>query len=110
MDWKNLMPTYDYTCTKCSHVFEEFHGINEKVSINCPLCEGKTRRLISGGAGLIFKGTGFYITDYKRANSSFDSNKPSGDNNTNNTKETKKTTEKSETKEKAEKSSKKENS
>lgn len=80
------MPTYDYECKKCSYVFEEFHGISEKISINCPVCSGETRRLISGGAGLIFKGSGFYITDYKNANSSPNGNKSADDKNSNETK------------------------
>ncbi|MGB9720960.1 MAG: FmdB family zinc ribbon protein [bacterium] len=60
------MPTYEYECINCRFRFEIFQGINdEKVKI-CPKCGSSVRRLISGGAGLIFKGSGFYITDYKK--------------------------------------------
>jgi len=59
------MPTYDYRCTKCKHTFEVFHGINDETSRRCPRCKAKARRVPSGGAGLLFKGSGFYITDYR---------------------------------------------
>lgn len=62
------MPTYEYECTKCKHVFEEFQKITDKPLLRCPKCRGKLRRLISGGVGLIFKGSGFYATDYKKSN------------------------------------------
>lgn len=62
------MPTYEYECTACKHTFEEFQKITDKPLTECPRCGGKVRRLISGGAGLIFKGSGFYVTDYKRSN------------------------------------------
>ena len=59
------MPTYEYHCKDCGFEFEEFQSIaSEPISI-CPKCSEKVKRKISGGAGLIFKGTGFYITDYK---------------------------------------------
>lgn len=61
------MPTYEYKCSDCGYFFEEFQGINEPKIETCPRCGKKVRRLISGGACLIFKGTGFYITDYKKA-------------------------------------------
>ena len=59
------MPTYQYRCTECGYEFEEFQSMTEDAIEVCPACKGKTRRLISGGAGLIFKGSGFYITDYR---------------------------------------------
>ncbi len=59
------MPTYEYRCTACGHEFEEFQPISDPPITICPKCNGKTERIISGGSGLIFKGTGFYITDYK---------------------------------------------
>jgi len=62
------MPTYEYECTKCKYVFEEFQAITDKPLQKCPKCGEKLRRLITGGAGLIFKGSGFYITDYKKSN------------------------------------------
>lgn len=67
------MPTYEYVCDKCGHSFEQFQPISADPLNVCPktLCpqkkwgRGKVRRAISGGAGLIFKGSGFYITDYR---------------------------------------------
>ncbi len=61
------MPTYEYKCNECDHHFETFQMITEEPVKKCPQCGGKVQRLISGGAGLIFKGSGFYITDYKNA-------------------------------------------
>jgi putative FmdB family regulatory protein len=60
------MPTYQYRCDKCGHEFEEFQSIVEDPLEKCPECDGSVHRIISGGAGLIFKGSGFYITDYNR--------------------------------------------
>ena len=60
------MPTYSYVCDACEHGFEEFHSMSQDALKKCPNCgKLKWRRLIGGGAGLIFKGSGFYITDYK---------------------------------------------
>ncbi|MDF1545081.1 MAG: zinc ribbon domain-containing protein [bacterium] len=59
------MPTYQYRCDSCGHEFEEFQSMVDKPLENCPKCEGKVRRIISGGAGFLFKGSGFYITDYR---------------------------------------------
>ncbi|MCX7785433.1 MAG: zinc ribbon domain-containing protein [candidate division WOR-3 bacterium] len=64
------MPTYEYECETCHHKFEEFQKITDKPLRKCPQCGNKVRRLISAGVGLIFKGSGFYITDYKKQNSS----------------------------------------
>lgn len=64
------MPTYEYYCTSCGFEFEEFQSIASEPIQVCPQCNGKVQRKISGGSGLIFKGNGFYITDYKRKNSS----------------------------------------
>ena len=60
------MPTYDYECQKCKHIFEVFQSMADKRLEKCPKCGGKVKRLISGGAGVIFKGSGFYETDYKK--------------------------------------------
>ena len=60
------MPTYDYECQKCKHVFEVFQSMSDKLIEKCPRCKGKVKRLISAGAGIIFKGSGFYETDYKK--------------------------------------------
>src|SRR3974390_207971 len=66
------MPTYEYVCSKCGHEFEKFQSIADKPLDVCPkdLCakkkwgRGKVKKVIGAGAGLIFKGSGFYITDY----------------------------------------------
>ncbi len=62
------MPTYEYECVKCSYTFDEFQKITDRPLTSCPKCKGKLRRLITGGAGIIFKGSGFYVTDYKKPN------------------------------------------
>lgn len=59
------MPTYQYQCSECKHEFEEFQKITDDALESCPECDGKIKRIISGGAGLLFKGSGFYITDYR---------------------------------------------
>lgn len=60
------MPTYEYECGACGHRFEKFQTMTEKPLKKCPEC-GKTKaqRIISGGAGVLFKGSGFYQTDYR---------------------------------------------
>ncbi|MFP4176025.1 MAG: FmdB family zinc ribbon protein [Planctomycetota bacterium] len=57
------MPTYEYVCNECDHLFEKFQSMSDDPVEECPKCKGNVRRLISGGAGLVFKGSGFYITD-----------------------------------------------
>lgn len=60
------MPTYDYTCDACDHTWEEFQSIKAAATQKCPSCgKKKARRLISAGGGFLFKGSGFYITDYR---------------------------------------------
>jgi putative FmdB family regulatory protein len=60
------MPTYDYVCDGCSHSFDEFQGINDKPLKKCPKCgKPKLRRLFGTGSGIVFKGSGFYATDYR---------------------------------------------
>lgn len=59
------MPTYEYECKKCGHKFEEFQNITDPPLRKCPRCKGKVRRLLGTGAGIIFKGSGFYQTDYR---------------------------------------------
>src|SRR5678815_2541562 len=59
------MPTYEYECEKCGHRFELFQSMSDPVRKRCPKCRGKLRRLLGTGAGLIFKGSGFYTTDYR---------------------------------------------
>ena len=61
-----IMPTYDYVCDACGHEFEEFQYIKEEPLKKCPRCKKmKLRRLIGAGSGIIFKGSGFYQTDYR---------------------------------------------
>ena len=60
------MPTYEYECSACGHKFEEFQSITAKPTKKCPVCgKRKVVRLISAGSGFIFKGSGFYQTDYR---------------------------------------------
>jgi len=59
------MPTYDYECTSCGTVREVFHGMSEAPEISCAECGKPSVKKIGGGNGLIFKGSGFYVTDYK---------------------------------------------
>ena len=61
------MPTYEYECTKCSHRFEKVQSITEQPLKRCPKCRHKIRRLLGTGVGIIFKGRGFYQTDYRSA-------------------------------------------
>ena len=62
------MPTYDYECRSCHHTFEAFQSIKEEALKKCPKCgKSSLRRLFGGGMGIIFKGSGFYTTDYKRS-------------------------------------------
>lgn len=85
------MPTYEYKCQKCGLIFEEFQSINEKPLTHCkhPGCQGTVNRLFSPGAGFLFKGSGFYITDYrsdsyKRSARSENSSSSSGSSSTEN--------------------------
>lgn len=75
------MPTYDYECEKCGR-FERFQKMSDEPLKKCPTCGKKVHRLIGGGSGIIFKGTGFYETDYKRKSepkSGSSCSKPKGD-------------------------------
>lgn len=70
------MPTYEYICTKCDHPFEKYQSMSDAPLAVCPkeLCgmkrwgKGRVKKMIGAGAGLIFKGSGFYITDYRSEN------------------------------------------
>jgi putative FmdB family regulatory protein len=59
------MPTYEYRCRKCEHRFELFHSIKDDTPRRCPRCRGRAVRVPAGGAAVIFKGSGFHITDYR---------------------------------------------
>ena len=74
------MPTYDYACDACKHTWEEFQPITAKPTKKCPNCKKqKAKRLIGAGAGLLFKGSGFYITDYKKKSGTPDGGGKSAD-------------------------------
>ncbi|MEW6536316.1 MAG: FmdB family zinc ribbon protein [Candidatus Auribacterota bacterium] len=60
------MPTYEYKCNSCDHTFELFQSMTADPVTKCPECSGTVKRLIGAGAGIIFKGSGFYCTDYKQ--------------------------------------------
>ena len=62
------MPTYEYKCRDCGCTFEKFQNMKDKPIEKCPKCEGRVQRLISGGGGIIFKGSGFHATDYTNRN------------------------------------------
>lgn len=65
------MPTYEYFCPKCGHEMEAFQSMKDDPLKKCPACgKPSLKRKVGGGAGLIFKGSGFYITDYKKSSSS----------------------------------------
>jgi len=64
------MPNYDYVCAACGHEFESFQSMNDAPLTDCPSCsESRLKRKIGTGAGIIFKGSGFYETDYKKSES-----------------------------------------
>jgi putative FmdB family regulatory protein len=58
------MPTYDYRCER-GHLFELFHGIKDEEPKTCPKCEAPAKRVPGGGGGLLFRGSGFHVTDYR---------------------------------------------
>jgi putative FmdB family regulatory protein len=60
------MPTYEYECQKCGHHYELYQSIKDGPKRTCPKCHGRVKRLLGIGAGLLFKGSGFYITDYRK--------------------------------------------
>lgn len=64
---EHAMPNYDYVCQSCGHRFEVFQSMKDAKLEDCPVtsCDGKVKRLLGTGAGLIFKGAGFYQTDYR---------------------------------------------
>jgi putative FmdB family regulatory protein len=70
------MPTYDYACSACGHRFEEFQSIKADALRKCPACKkAKLERLIGSGGGVIFKGSGFYQTDYRGSSYASDAKK-----------------------------------
>ena len=67
------MPTYEYECLSCGKSFEAFQSMSEAPLAACPSCGKKVRRVIHGGTGVIFKGSGFYVNDSRKSSSSCDS-------------------------------------
>ncbi len=64
------MPTYEYSCENCGYIFEEYQSMKEAPLLKCPNCgQNKLQKHIGAGTGVIFKGSGFYVTDYKKKNS-----------------------------------------
>ncbi|MDR2177537.1 MAG: zinc ribbon domain-containing protein [Treponema sp.] len=61
------MPTYEYECKTCGHTFDVFQNMSDEPVKVCPLCGKEVRRLINGGTGVIFKGSGFYVTDKNKS-------------------------------------------
>ncbi|MBT8044686.1 MAG: zinc ribbon domain-containing protein [Verrucomicrobiae bacterium] len=74
------MPNYDYQCQECGHIFEVFQKMSDAKLEDCQQekCSGKVRRLLGTGAGVIFKGSGFYQTDYRSESYKKDASKDSG--------------------------------
>ena len=68
------MPNYDYKCNSCKNEFEEFQSMSDEPRAKCPKCGKKAKRIFSPGTGIIFKGSGFYVNDYKKKESSTSSN------------------------------------
>jgi putative FmdB family regulatory protein len=68
------MPTYGYECKSCGHTFDVFQSMSDEPLKICPKCGRTVRRLINGGSGVIFKGSGFYVTDKKGGNAAASSN------------------------------------
>ena len=72
------MPTYEYECSACGHAFEALQSMSEAKLVQCPQCKkNKLHRLIGTGSGVIFKGSGFYETDYKKKDAPKSETKPS---------------------------------
>ena len=71
-----IMPIYEYECTSCNHTFDAVQNINDAPINSCPQCGKKVRRLINGGLGVIFKGSGFYVNDKKSGTASGPSREP----------------------------------
>ncbi len=61
------MPTYEYECTKCGHAFEEFRPMSAPPRARCPKCRGRVQRVLSAGAGIVFRGSGWYVKDSRRS-------------------------------------------
>ena len=60
------MPTYDYVCQECGHELETFQSMSDEPLSICPSCQGRLKRKVGGGSGIIFKGSGFYVNDSRK--------------------------------------------
>lgn len=83
------MPTYEYECQKCGHLFELFQSMSDPLRKRCPECRGAVKRLIGTGAGLLFKGSGFYTTDYRSDSYKKDAKSASSDSSSTSSSDTK---------------------
>lgn len=72
------MPIYEYECSKCGHRFEKIEHIDSSPRKVCPVCKGRAKRVLPSGVGLIFKGSGFYATDYAKKKPKPDSESAGG--------------------------------
>ncbi|MFW6207936.1 MAG: FmdB family zinc ribbon protein [Spirochaetota bacterium] len=84
------MPTYDYECKHCGHSFEHFQSMSDDPLAECPECGGVLRRLIGGGSGIIFKGSGFHVTDNRGGKNGKQNGSSKSETTTESTSETKK--------------------
>ena len=84
------MPTYNYYCSDCDTHFSYFQKMSESPISSCENCGGRVERLITGGTGLIFKGSGFYLTDYKNGKNSTDKSPNSSQEKSKNSKQSEK--------------------
>src|SRR5512140_3315015 len=82
------MPTYEYECQKCGDRFDLYQSIKDAPKRTCPQCKGRVKRLLGTGAGLLFKGSGFYITDYRKPGYSAAAKSDSGSSSTASTSDT----------------------
>ncbi|MDH3456889.1 MAG: zinc ribbon domain-containing protein [Gemmatimonadota bacterium] len=72
------MPTYGYRCPECGHTYDKLQKISDHTRAKCPQCGTRGERVITGGAGVVFKGSGFYETDYKRSGTKPEAPAPDG--------------------------------
>lgn len=63
------MPTYTYECQSCGHRYDAFQSMKADPDTECPQCKGRVERVFGAGTGIVFKGSGFYVTDYKKGGS-----------------------------------------
>lgn len=74
------MPTYTYECSACGHRYDAFQSMKAEPDTECPRCSGRVDRVFGAGTGIVFKGSGFYVTDYRKGGSGGDSSSSSSSN------------------------------